>query len=136
MKLTVEDIRDLLGSPYKVHGRNKEEGFDCYGLVMEIYKRKGEKLPDFFYDDVKPDDTKEVYNYALPYVEKVDKPVDMCLCCFAIPNESKHIGIYIGEGKMIHAVKNIGVAVTDVKRYSHFFEGYYRFKEMKNVYCY
>ena len=38
---------DLLGTPYKEGGRTKEEGFDCYGLVLECCKRSGTPLMDF-----------------------------------------------------------------------------------------
>ncbi len=40
---------DLIGAPYKAHGRSKEEGFDCYGLVLECCKRAGTPLVDLDY---------------------------------------------------------------------------------------
>lgn len=39
---------DLLGVPFKVHGRDKR-GMDCYGLVLECLRREGKSLPDFVY---------------------------------------------------------------------------------------
>lgn len=41
------NIDDLIGIPYKLHGRNKE-GYDCYGLAIEILKRMGYTLPDLY----------------------------------------------------------------------------------------
>mgnify|MGYP002858060111 CR=1 FL=1 len=40
---------DLLEVPYKAHGRTKEEGFDCYGLVIECCRRAGTPLADLDY---------------------------------------------------------------------------------------
>ncbi len=40
---------DLIGIPYKEHGRSKEEGFDCYGLVLECFRRAGTPLADLDY---------------------------------------------------------------------------------------
>ncbi len=39
-------IDDLLGKSFQYGGRGPLE-YDCYGLVMEIYKRRGVSLPDF-----------------------------------------------------------------------------------------
>ena len=38
---------DLLGVPFKTHGRAKK-GMDCYGLVLECLRREGKSLPDFY----------------------------------------------------------------------------------------
>ena len=43
---------DLLGVPFKAHGRDKS-GMDCYGLVLECLRREGKSLPDFFYEDTR-----------------------------------------------------------------------------------
>lgn len=40
---------DLIGVPYKEHGRSKSEGFDCYGLVLECCRRAGTPLADLDY---------------------------------------------------------------------------------------
>ena len=40
------NFSDLIGIPYKEHGRSKEEGFDCYGLVIECCRRAGTPLVD------------------------------------------------------------------------------------------
>lgn len=45
------DIRidDLLGVRFRDHGRSKSEGFDCYGLAIEVSRRLGHTLDDLWY---------------------------------------------------------------------------------------
>jgi len=37
---------DLIGKPYKEDGRGPD-GYDCYGVCMEVCKRAGINLPEF-----------------------------------------------------------------------------------------
>ena len=41
------DINDLLGKPYKAHGRGPYF-YDCYGLVIEVERRLGHTMPDLY----------------------------------------------------------------------------------------
>lgn len=45
---------DLIGVQFKNRGRDITSGVDCYGLVMEVYRRFGIDLPEFTadFDDV------------------------------------------------------------------------------------
>lgn len=40
---------DLLFAPYKINGRDVKTGLDCYGLLLECYRRCGLFLPDVLY---------------------------------------------------------------------------------------
>ena len=44
------DYSDLIGVPFKNRGRDKNTGLDCYGLVMEVYKKIGIQLPEYYAD--------------------------------------------------------------------------------------
>ena len=37
---------DLIGIPYVDYGRDPHKGLDCWGLAMELYRRRGIQLPD------------------------------------------------------------------------------------------
>lgn len=44
------DYDDLIGIPFINGGRDRNKGFDCYGLVMEVYRRCGIALPEYTAD--------------------------------------------------------------------------------------
>ena len=50
------NFNDLIGVPFKNRGRDIQDGFDCYGLVKEVYRRYGHEIPEYDrqynYDDM------------------------------------------------------------------------------------
>jgi len=90
----IKTARSFIGVPYLWGGTSRENGFDCSGLVMAVYQLNGLDLPRVSRDQfeagapVEPD-----------YMRKGD------LVFFANGNGSpiSHVGIYIGDGRFIHA---------------------------------
>lgn len=111
------ELKDLIGIPYKVHGRDKN-GYDCYGLVIEVMKRLGKYLPDVFYDSLNQDTTEKirVITSGLP-LKIVESPTKYCIITMKLKGYENHIAVYIGEGKIIHATLEMGVVIEDLKRY-------------------
>lgn len=125
-------VRDLIGAPYKVHGRTVEEGLDCYGLLIEVYSRAGIMIPDAFYAGTSTAENmknypklKELVANGLSLVP-VDHPVELCVVCLAMTGrEVSHVGIYIGDGLMLHSVQGSGVCAEPLSRFRHLIRGYY-----------
>ena len=116
---------DLLGVKFKVHGRNKDEGFDCYGLAIEVLKRNSIYLKDVFYDNLKQ--RKEVHDnlHSIISSVRIENPKINCIIEIAVHGEPLHIGIYIGNGLMIHTTSKTNVVIEPIKRYKHLILGYY-----------
>lgn len=87
----VAEARKYLGIPYVWGGTNPKVGLDCSGLVQLVYKKLGIKLPRVSQDQAH--EGKRIQGL------KNAKPGD--LLTFGDP--AHHIGIYIGNGKMLHA---------------------------------
>lgn len=117
-------VKDLLGCKFTAHGRNKEEGFDCYGLAIEVLKRAGITLKDVFYDDIKTAKKNEIEAQIVS--KKIDKPEEMCIIVIRVNHEPRHIGVYLGEGLFIHATENFGVTIERLSKYTCRIEGYYK----------
>ena len=105
-------LRDLIGVPYKPHGRDLN-GLDCYGLViLAIEILTGIKIPDVIYEDT---DTKSNFGTSAKLFEKVkyeklEKPQKNCIIVF---DKGTHCGVYLGHGEFIHCNKN-GVNIAQM----------------------
>jgi soluble lytic murein transglycosylase-like protein len=101
----VADARRYLGVPYVWGGTDPAKGLDCSGLVQRVYKDLGIDLPRVSQDQAR-------IGTAVPSLAQA-RPGD--LVCFGTPAD--HIGIYIGDNKMIVAPKAGDVVkVQDIYR--------------------
>jgi len=117
-------LTDLLGVPFKVHGRGKD-GLDCWGLAMEVFGRYGVKLPDCWYDCLNDrTEIRERLSETVRY-ERIAAEKEPCLLLIKVDGNPCHVAVYIGEGYMIHATRRYGVAIEPIGRYRARIEGYY-----------
>ena len=124
-------VRDLIGCPYKVHGRNKSEGFDCYGLTMEVENRAGKRIPDFVYNDTDLKSNEQTAELLFEGIsaKRLNRPEPYCLIAINIAESPSHIAVYLGGGKIIHSTQVHGVHISNIERYSNRVYGYYRVLE-------
>jgi cell wall-associated NlpC family hydrolase len=80
-----------LGTPYKSGGRSPK-GFDCSGLVWYVYRQHGIELPDTSYKQ----------SQAGRRVDR-DELAPGDLVFFRSGRRVDHVGLYVGDGFMIHA---------------------------------
>ncbi|HEY8049546.1 MAG TPA: C40 family peptidase [Ramlibacter sp.] len=86
----------FLGVPYRRGGNNAETGFDCSGFVRSIYERTvGLVLPRLAKDQAA----------ATQPIDKTDLQPGDLVFFNTMRRAFSHVGIYIGEGKFIHAPK-------------------------------
>ncbi len=102
----VKEAGGWLGTRY-VYGGESKTGTDCSGLVMKVYgKVCGVKLPRT---------TREQVKYCTKVARNKILPGDLVF--FARngsddDSEVSHVGLYIGDGRMIHASSSRGVMVS------------------------
>ena len=92
-----------LGVRYK-YGGSTRAGTDCSGMVMQVFKdAAGISLPR---------SSREQHAYCKPI--KQNELVEGDLVFFAIGKSSKvgHVGLYVGDRKMIHASTSRGVMIS------------------------
>lgn len=109
--MPILNVVDLIGIPYKEHGRNINEGFDCYGLAIEIEKRLGKELLDLNYTYNDPKLSAEyapTLNVRKTNEIKIGNLIEMTL------NSELHIGIVISDSTYIHATRNQGVRISRI----------------------
>ena len=118
------DVSDLVGVRFKPRGRSKEEGFDCYGLAIEVERRAGITLHDVYYDSVFGGSTERTRKFVEgDFCEKIDCPEPNCLVSIRC-GSGNHCGVYLGDGLVVHATLDCGVVVQ--KAYRLNIDGYYK----------
>lgn len=114
-KVTGEDIvayaKKYLGYKYVYGGTSPSTGFDCSGFTYYVYKHFGYTLSRSSVSQA-TNGTK---------VEKKDlQPGDLVIYKNTSLTRIGHVGIYIGDNKMIHASEpGVGVIITDIDSKAH-----------------
>ena len=92
---------DLIGVPFKYGGRDNN-GYDCFGLILELLKRNGINAHDFGWNN----DGAIIQSMMLSASETGRWEQDTLrvnnILLFKIGRYVRHVGFYIGNGKFIH----------------------------------
>ena len=94
----------MLGSAYVYGGSSLDKGFDCSGFVYRVYyEAAAVRLPRTAHEQYR----------ILPHVDLGEEaPSDLIF--FYIPERGTwHVGIYLGEGRFIHASAGRGEVRVD-----------------------
>ena len=94
--------KEMLGKPYRYAG-DTPAGFDCSGLVKYSYGRAGIELPR---------DTQSQRQMSVLVSLRSLREGDL-LFFDQEGKKSSHVGIYIGDGRFIHAPSSGGRVRTD-----------------------
>jgi len=117
---------DLIGIKFKLHGRTKEEGFDCWGLLMEVLKRNGITVPDFYYNSLLHCEEVGTEIKQTVLATKLDKPDINSILEINVRGQPQHVAVYIGNGNIIHTMISTGVLIEPIRRYEKRIRGIYK----------
>ena len=90
----VELAKSLVGYPYVWAGADPSVGFDCSGLVYYIYRSLG-------YNIHRPGDGQASDGIAVSEADM--QPGDIIIFANKSTGSIQHVGLYIGDGLMVHA---------------------------------
>ncbi len=94
----------LVGTPYRYGGNTPEGGFDCSGLVNYVYRD--------VLDLRLPRSSRELAAVQGPRIAP-DRLASADLVFFGAGGEVSHVGIYVGEGRFVHAPRSGGTVRLD-----------------------
>ena len=93
MKSVLQRAFSLLGTPYRWGGSSPDTGFDCSGLVGYVFRTIGIDLPR----------VSRSMAHEGTEVANRDALAEGDLVFFGKRGRIDHVGIYIGDGKFLHA---------------------------------
>ena len=115
---------DLIGKPFVQDGRG-DNGYDCYGLTREVYRRFGKDIGEYWCCVDDKEKINAIYRGAMSngkwreidykHGEKIPVPALIGLRFNAPAGVVNHTAVYIGEGKFIHTRARIGVCVDTLE---------------------
>jgi cell wall-associated NlpC family hydrolase len=94
----------LVGTPYRYGGNTPEGGFDCSGLVTYVYRD--------MLDLRLPRTSRELAGARGERVDD-DRLAAADLVFFGSGEDVSHVGIYVGEGRFVHAPSTGGTVRLD-----------------------
>lgn len=99
-----------IGTKYVWGGNSLTKGIDCSGFVQQVYKHFGYSTPRVSRDMAK--------KYTKISISEL-KPGDLIFYGKVSTNYINHVGIYIGNGQVIHSSTNYkGVAISSMYFYT------------------
>ncbi len=94
----------LVGTPYRYGGNTPEGGFDCSGLVNYVYRD--------MLDLRLPRSSRELADWQGPRIAP-ERLTSGDLVFFGSSGSVSHVGIYVGEGRFVHAPSTGGTVRLD-----------------------
>lgn len=109
-----------LGKPY-MFGASGPDTFDCSGFVCYAINRSG-------LASVGRTTAQGLYNLCTPVSAENARPGDLIFFqkTYSTPSACSHVGIYIGNGKMIHAGNPVQYASINTRYWQEHFYGFAR----------
>jgi len=95
---------DLVGLPFRSGGRGPD-AYDCYGVLLKVFARRGIGRPPL---DTTVDDSEIARMVALAlgtHWSRIEAPEPGCALLFRDRGVVRHVGIYIGSDRFLHATE-------------------------------
>jgi cell wall-associated NlpC family hydrolase len=93
----------LVGTPYRYGGNTPVSGFDCSGLIGYVYKARAGVVP--------PRSVSALVGWGSPVPADEVRTGDLAI--FLQGGSATHAGIYVGEGRFVHAPSTGGEVRLD-----------------------
>jgi len=105
--------KTMIGIPYRHLGRDPAIGLDCWGMVIEFFKRLGVKLDDpvSAYSKTWFNEKDYISEYAHTYFDVIDKPAPLCVISLLTGNSPipNHLAVMLDNTYVLNCDEHVGV---------------------------
>lgn len=119
---------DLLGMPFVPGGRGPD-GYDCYGLVLEIYHRLGKPLPELVSDIHENEALHSGYLHVINVLTPVESPAPWSVVAFRLQGSFvTHAGVVLPDCRRfihIRAKASVNIQKLSSPLWQHRIAGFY-----------
>lgn len=126
-------LGDLIGKRFVNGGRDVRRGMDCWGLVMEVFKRYGITIPDFIvgafsYEEINKltEENAVLHTWKSIFTPK-DTDAPLVVLMRMHPKFITHAGVFLGNNKIIHTTAGTGVITSRADALERRIVGYYKY---------
>ena len=102
------ELKTWLGVPYR-YGGTTREGTDCSGLTMRVYKA-------VYGIDINRNSAKQFEKNCKSIPRSKLREGDLVFFITGRASKISHVGIYLKDGKFVHASSSRGVIVSDLSQ--------------------
>lgn len=109
-RLTLDQANDvtvmaigLVGTPYRYGGNTPASGFDCSGLIGYVYRMRAGVAA--------PRSVSALVKWGIPVPTEAARTGDLVI--FTQGESATHAGIYVGDGRFVHAPSTGGEVRLD-----------------------
>jgi cell wall-associated NlpC family hydrolase len=88
----------LVGTPYRYGGNSPDAGFDCSGLIGYVYWHAANTRA--------PRTVAQIVQWGQPVMRQALRTGDLVV--FTARGQPNHAGIYVGDGRFVHAPSSGG----------------------------
>lgn len=93
----------LVGTPYRYGGNTPESGFDCSGLIGYVFWHSASVRT--------PRTVNDLSTWGTPVGREAARSGDLAV--FTLKGRTSHAGIYVGNGRFVHAPSSGGTVRLD-----------------------
>lgn len=118
---------DIVGKPYAEGGRGPNS-YDCWGVVMYIYRKHGLNLYNYpvSFANMDARQMSDYINEKKKYWVNVGRPQLLAVVLFNdFKGNAAHVGVCLDNEKFIHAEEGVGVCIDRIEKWKPFVQGYY-----------
>lgn len=119
------DFSDLFGVSFERGGRGPE-AYDCYGLVREMYRRRGVDLPDFE-SPGEIEEIADVMSDATRRFRPVPDGTPGSIATFRVEGVGAHVGYVLSPTSFLHITEAAGVSIERLLNGAYKPIGFYDF---------